>query len=128
MTTVNLETREGSRHSGLGVASIVFSVLALFAIAAAATMLFGIALASEPEGIMDDSAVDILGGLALLGLHVLALCLNLLGLGFAVGGLWQGRRKKTLAIVGTVLVAATFLILVLSFWGQTSWFSANKYY
>lgn len=125
---MGIETDARVGHSRLGIASVPFSVMALFVVAIAVSVFFGIVLAAGPDGIMDDPAADILGGLILFGLHVLALFLDLLGLGFAVGGSWQGQRKKTFAVFGMVLAIVTLFVLVLSYWAQTGWFSQNKYY
>ena len=126
MTGAEIDGR--SKHSRLGIAATAFSTMALLAIAMAVSVFFGIAVTTGPDGFMDDSATDLLGGLVLVGMHALGLCLDILGLGFAIGGLWQGRRKKTFARLGLVLAIFTLLALILSFWGQTSWFSENKYY
>jgi hypothetical protein len=97
-----------TKHSGLGIASFIMSILVglllfvMFAIA-------GIMEASRPEGIDETSASAVVLGLFILGF--LALAVVAFGLGIA--GLCQKERKKVFAILGTIFSAVTVLGTIL---------------
>ncbi len=92
------------KHSGIGIASFVISILAGILI----FIVLGIAgslEASTPGGIDENSTEAVMVGLAIIGL----LLLSVLAVGLGVGGLFQKERKKIFAILGTVF--SSFLIL-----------------
>ncbi len=92
------------KHSGIGVASFVISILAgilIFIVFAVA----GSLEVSTPGGIDENSTEAIMIGLAIIGL----LFFNVLAVGLGIGGLLQKERKKIFAILGTVF--SSFLIL-----------------
>ena len=95
---------EPQKHSGLGIASFVTSVVSCVLIFIL-IMIAGAIELSTPGGMDEESAAAIIVGLCLflfLGFAVLAL-------GLGIGGLIQKDRKKIFAILGTVL--ATFVLL-----------------
>lgn len=100
---------EQLKHSGIGIASFVISIISGFVL----FVLFGIAgfmEVSTPGGIDEESAGAIIVGLFLIffwGIAVVAL-------GLGIAGLIQKRRKKIFAILGTVFAAATLLITLLA--------------
>lgn len=92
------------KHSGMGVAAFVMSIIAgvlmFLLIAATAVMTAG-----SPGGLDSNSAAAILVGLVmifLLGIDVVAI-----GLGLA--GLMQRDRKRVFPILGLVIATATIL-------------------
>lgn len=92
------------KHSGIGIASFVISILAGILI----FIVLGIAgslEASTPGGMDENSTEAVMVGLAIIGL----LFLNVLSVGLGIGGLLQKERKKIFAILGTVF--SSFLIL-----------------
>lgn len=92
------------KHSGIGIASFVISILAgilIFLVFAVA----GSLEVSTPGGIDENSTEAIMIGLAIIGL----LFFNVLAVGLGIGGLLQKERKKIFAILGTVF--SSFLIL-----------------
>jgi hypothetical protein len=96
---------EEKKHSGLGIASFITSIvsgLLIFLIAVILAVMEG----STPGGIDEESVGAVLGGLglfALLGAAVFAL-------GLGVGGLLQKERKKIFAVLGTVFSALTIVV------------------
>jgi hypothetical protein len=86
------------RHSELGLASFVTSILTLVLL----ILVFGITLflaATSPDGVDEEAAATIiLGGtmLACVGALVVAF-------GLGIAGLWQTERKKLFALLGIVL-------------------------
>ncbi|MEJ2437470.1 MAG: hypothetical protein P8Y49_07125 [Sulfurovaceae bacterium] len=92
------------KHSGIGIASFVISIVAgilIFIVLAIA----GSIEASTPGGIDENSTEAVMIGLAIIGL----LFLNVLSVGLGIGGLLQKERKKIFAILGTVF--SSFFIL-----------------
>jgi hypothetical protein len=92
------------KHSGIGIASFVISIVAGILI----FILLGIAgslEASTPGGIDENSTEAVMIGLAIIGL----LFLNVLAVGLGIGGLLQKEQKKIFAILGTVF--SSFFIL-----------------
>jgi hypothetical protein len=92
------------RHSGLGIASFITSIVSGICIFAAIA-LAGVMEASTPGGIDEESAGAIMLGLALFAF----MGLSLVALGLGIGGLFQKERKKVFAILGMVFAAATLL-------------------
>lgn len=95
---------EALKHSGLGIASFVTSIVsgilmfALFVIA-------GVVQASTPGGMDEQSPIAVVVGLGLFAFLFVAL----VALGLGIGGLLQKERRKLFAILGTVISAATVL-------------------
>lgn len=96
------------KHSGLGIASFVVSIITglmmfmLFVVA-------GVMETSTPGG-MDENSVEAM----LVGLFLFALLfLDLLAAGLGVAGLFQKERRKLFAILGLVFAAATIVITLL---------------
>jgi hypothetical protein len=100
------------KHSGIGIASFVISIVAgvailiVFAIA-------GILEATTPGGMDEKSAAAILTGLCIIAL----ILVDIVALGLGLAGLFQRDRKKLFAILGTVFsfatVACTIVLIVL---------------
>lgn len=85
------------KHSGLGIASFIFSIVAgilIFLLFIAA----GVMQVSTPGGVDEKSAAAVIIGLLIFAF--LFLCLVALGLGIA--GLIQKDRKKLFATLGTI--------------------------
>ena len=95
------------KHSGLGVASFVISVitavLAFLLIVGA-----GVLEVTTPGGVDEESAVAIVVGLLIIGCMVI----DLVALGLGIAGLVQRDRKKVFAVLGTVFSAATILGII----------------
>jgi hypothetical protein len=96
-----------SKHSGLGIASFIISLLTGILMCVAiggATIL----QASSGGAIRSNTTV-----MAILGLFILALifaCLVALGLG--IGALFQKNRKRVFGVLGIVISAATIVIWI----------------
>lgn len=96
------------RHSGLGIAAFVTSVVAgllmvlLFVVA-------GVLEATTPGGMDEESMAAVLVGLGLFGL----LFADLVAIGLAIGALFQQRRKKLFAVLGLVFALATVVVAAL---------------
>ena len=95
---------EEQKHSGLGVASFITSLVSgilLFLL----IVIAGVIEASTPGGMDEKSAAAVIVGLflfAFLGAAFVAL-------GLGIGGLLQKDRKKIFAILGAVFSAAASL-------------------
>ena len=103
---------EEKKHSGLGIASFITSIVSGLLI----LLLFGVAGAMEastPGGIDEESVAAVTIGLlifAFLGATFVALCLG-------IAGLLHKERNKIFAILGTVfssisLVVTIFLLII----------------
>ncbi|WP_257385608.1 hypothetical protein [Tahibacter caeni] len=103
---------EELRHSGLGIASFMMSIVAALCIVS----LFAVAgylELSTPGGVREDSPLAAGIGLLMflfLGLAFIALCLG-------IAGLFEKRRRRVLAGLGTAfsaftLISAVTLVLV----------------
>jgi hypothetical protein len=90
------------RHSGLGIASFVISL-----VAGALLLLFvGIAGVLTVSGGLDENSPQAV----MLGLLIITiLIVVLVALGLGIGGLVQRERKKIFAALGTIFSAAIFL-------------------
>lgn len=96
------------KHSGVGIASFVLSLLSGVSLFA----LFGVAayMASQsPGGMSEDDPTAMLLGFALIGAGMAQFLAVILG----VVGLFQANRKKIFAILGTIFS----LLAILSFGG-----------
>lgn len=92
------------RHSELGIASTVLSVLmgiAVFALVVTA----GVMHTTTPGGISDTSPVAIVIGLGIIG----AIMLDFIALGLGVAGFFQQNRQKLFPILGTIFSSVTLL-------------------
>jgi hypothetical protein len=95
---------EDLRHSGLGIASFITSIVAALCL----FVVFGIAgylELSTPGGMREDSPTAISIGLLLflfLGVAFIGLCLG-------IAGLVEKRRRRVLAGLGTVFSALTLI-------------------
>lgn len=86
------------RHSGLGIASSVISIVAgmfILAVVVAA----GVLAATTPGGMDKRSLPAMVLGL----LIILMVVIDLVAMGLGIGGLCQSGRNKLFAILGTVL-------------------------
>ena len=96
------------KHSGLGISSFVVSLVAGVALFG----LFAVAVAIQiqnPESMKGDSAMT-----TILGLFVICIAfIDVIALGLGIGGLFQKRTKKILAILGVVFSGVVLLIFVL---------------
>lgn len=98
---------EEKKHSGLGIASFITSIvsgLLIFLLIVVA----GVMEASTPGGIDEESA-----GAVMVGLFLFAfLGAALVALGLGIGGLLQKERKKIFAILGTVFSAVSLVVTI----------------
>lgn len=95
---------EPKKHSGLGIASFITSIVSGISIFLL-IVIAGVMEASTPEGIDAESV-----GAVVVGLFLFAfLGTTLVALGLGVGGLVQKDRNKTFAILGTVFSAVAFV-------------------
>jgi hypothetical protein len=103
---------EDQKHSGLGIASFITSIVSgilLFLL----IVIAGVMESSTPGGMDEESAGAIMVGLFLFAFLGAAL----VALGLGIGGLLQKGRKKIFAILGTVfsavsLVGTIFIMMV----------------
>jgi hypothetical protein len=103
---------EEQKHSGIGIASFITSIVSGILIFLL-IVIAGVMEASTPGGMDEESASAVVVGLflfAFLGLALVALALG-------IGGLFQKERKKIFAILGAVfsavaLLATIFIILL----------------
>lgn len=98
---------QAQKHSGLGVASFVTSMisgLSIFVLIAIA----GVMEASTPGGLDENSAAAMVVGLVLF----LFIGLSLVALGLGIAGLMQKDRKKIFAVLGTVFSAVAMVCTV----------------
>lgn len=92
------------RHSGLGIASFVISL-----VAGALLLLFvgiaGVLTVTQPGGLDENSPQAVMLGLLIITILIVVL----VALGLGIGGLVQRERKKIFAALGTIFSAAIFL-------------------
>ena len=100
------------RHSGLGIASFILSILSgvfIFVL----IVIAGVIETSTPGGIDEESTAAVIIGLLIIALIIAAL----VALGLGIAGLFMQDRKKIFSILGTIFSAVTllgtFLILML---------------
>lgn len=92
------------KHSGLGIASFVTSIVAgLFTFIL--IIVAGVLETSTPGGIDEKSPAAIIIGLLIIA-FILA---SLVSLGLGIGGLFTKERKKIFAILGTIFSSVTLL-------------------
>ena len=98
---------EEQKHSGLGIASFITSIVSgilIFLVMVIAVVME----ASTPGGIDEESA-----GAVMVGLFLFAfLGATLVALGLGIGGLLQKERKKIFAILGTVFSAVSLVVTI----------------
>ena len=95
------------RHSGIGVASFVISiVMALtgFGLIAIA----GVIEVTTPGGMDESSAIAVVIGLSIFG----CILVDLVALGLGIGGLIQKNRSKIFSILGTIFSALTIIGII----------------
>ena len=93
------------KHSGVGIASFVTSIVAgvlIFLL----VIIAGVLEVSTPGGMDEESIAAVLIGLFLFA----SLGAELVALGLGIGGLIQKDRKKIFAILGVVFSATALLI------------------
>lgn len=95
---------EPRKHSGLGIASFVMSLICGVSVAGILVILTLMA-ATHPQGIEEKSIPALLLGAALLGLCAL----SLLSLALGIGGLCQTDRNRIFAALGTTFSALVLL-------------------
>ncbi|AZK48165.1 hypothetical protein [Paenibacillus lentus] len=104
------------KHSGLGIASFVMSIIALLGYFIA----FFLIIAAVGQAIQDPAYIEetitndpaaIMGTLAIFG----AAIINLIALILGIVGLIIKNRKKVFAIIGTVLSSLSVLLIVFLF-------------
>src|SRR5690606_33657307 len=96
------------KHSGVGIASFVTSIVAgvlIFLL----VIIAGVLEVSTPGGMDEESIAAVLIGLFLFAF----LGAELVALGLGIGGLIQKDRKKIFAILGVVFSATALLITLL---------------
>ncbi len=95
---------EEQKHSGLGIASFITSIVSGILILLL-IVITSVIETSTPGGMNEESA-----GATMVGLFLFA-CLGaaLVALGLGIGGLIQKERKKIFAMLGTVFAAVTIV-------------------
>ena len=94
---VYVQQPQQRRHSGLGIASFVLSIVGGLA-TLGVFVTAGVLEAQTPGGLDEDSPVTMMVGLAVFA----AVGLALLGLALGIGGLVQPNRQRIFAILGTI--------------------------
>lgn len=98
---------EEQKHSGLGIASFITSIVSGILIFLV-IVIAGVMEASTPGGIDEESV-----GAVMVGLFLFAfLGAALVALGLGIGGLLQKERKKIFAILGTVFAAVSLVVTI----------------
>ena len=95
------------KHSSLGIASFIISVLAGM-ILFVCVIIAGAMAASTPGGIDEESTTAMLVGLVIF----FCFFMEMLAIGIGIGGLFQKDRNKIFAILGIVFSIATCLGLI----------------
>ncbi|MCG9740068.1 hypothetical protein L1D32_18060 [Shewanella insulae] len=102
--TPGVAVQPESKHSGLGIAGFVLSILSTLLIFGL-LIIAGVLEATTPGGIDETSPEAIIVGLLLFAF----IGLTLVALGLGVAGLFQKQRKKIFAILGTIFSSVTVL-------------------
>jgi hypothetical protein len=92
------------KHSGLGIASTVLSVLIGIAIFAL-VVIAGVLHTTTPGGLTETSPAAIIVGLGIIG----GIILDIVALGLGIAGLTQQNRQKIFPILGTLFSSLTLL-------------------
>jgi hypothetical protein len=100
------------QHSGMGIASFVIS-LVMGVIVFVLIVVAGVAEASTPDGLSENSPVAVLLGLLIIG----CLVVSAVGLDLGIAALAQRGRKHVLSVLGTtfngVIIVGTLLLVVI---------------
>ena len=98
---------ERQGQSKLGIAALIISIftaIGLFIL----FLIAGVMESNTYGGIDEESAVAII-----LGLFILGFCfLDILAMGLGIAGIFQERRERITAIIGTIISSATVIITV----------------
>ena len=92
------------KHSGIGIASFVISILSGLSLFAGFTFA-GMAQVSEPGSLDEASTQTVIIGLAIIFFFIT----SLVAFGLGLGGLFQQQRKKVFAILGLVISSVMIL-------------------
>ena len=95
------------KHSGLGVASFIISIVA-GGLQFLLLVVAGVMQVSTPGGMDKNSVAAVLVGLFIFAF----LFVSLVALALGIGGLVQKDRKKVFAILGTVFSAGTIVGMI----------------
>ena len=98
---------ERQGQSKLGIASLaisIFTAIGIFIL----VLIAGVMESSDIGGIDEESAGAIILGLFIFGFSFL----DLLGLGLGIAGIFQKKRERITAIVGTIISSATLIITI----------------
>ena len=95
------------KHSGLGIASFIISILAGM-ILFVCVIIAGAMEASTPGGIDEESAGAMIVGLVMF----FCFFLEMLAIGIGIGGFFQKDRNKIFAILGIAFSIATCLGII----------------
>ena len=98
---------EPVKHSGLGVASFVLSVL-IGALDFAVFVIAGVVETSTPGGMNEESLVAVVIGLLIIG----SLFANVGGIGLGIAGIIQKNRQKVFSILGVAFHTLIILGMV----------------
>ncbi len=98
---------EEQKHSGLGIASFITSIVSGI-LTFLLIVIAGVIETSTPGGMDEESASAMIVGLFLFTF----LGASLVALGLGIAGLMQKERKKIFAILGTVFAAVTLIITI----------------
>ncbi len=97
------------KHTGLGIASFIISILSGI-LMFITVMTAGIIELSNPGGIAEAESAMVIGVFLLL-----FFASSLVAFGLGIGGLFQKERKKIFAILGTVFSAVTVIGVIFLF-------------
>jgi hypothetical protein len=92
------------KHSGLGIASTIISVVAAIGMFAM-VVVAGVMEATTPGGIKEDEAAAVIVGLLIIGAGMAELA----ALGLGIAGAFQSDRNKLFPILGIVFSCLTIL-------------------
>tara|TARA_A100001035_G_C27776214_1_gene499175 strand:- start:962 stop:1291 length:330 start_codon:yes stop_codon:yes gene_type:complete len=98
---------ERQGQSKLGIASLIISIftaIGLFIL----FLIAGVMESNTIGGIDEESAGAIIVGLFIFGFGFL----DLLAIGLGIGGIFQKKRDRITAIIGTIISSATLIITV----------------
>jgi len=95
------------RHSGIGVASFVISIVMALS-GFGLILIAGVIEVTTPGGMNESSAIAIVLGLSIFG----CILVDLVALGLGIGGLIQKNRNKIFSILGTIFSALTIIGII----------------
>ena len=119
---VRVDGERENRHSRMGIASFVIGIFA-FVVMVVLFVVFGVLLSSvlegvDPQTVDPESLQDSPGaiGLGLVAIGIIGtLLLYLVGLALGIAGIFQRRRRRLFAVLGTVgngIVLLAFVVLI----------------